>query len=70
MIIVGSTPCAEDHPLAGAAERERAESRWRALGQVLANIAKRKCNDQPSQGVDLSPPMLMTTKQGLAHQCN
>jgi hypothetical protein len=47
---VASSP----HPLAGMGATERTEARWRAIGQVLAEIAKRRCVseeqsfDQPS----------------------
>lgn len=35
---VASSP----HPLAGMGATERIEARWRAIGQVLAEIAKRR----------------------------
>ena len=43
---VASSP----HPLAGMGTTERIEARWRAIGQVLAEIAKRRSvsNEEPS----------------------
>lgn len=41
-----------NHPLAGLEPTARCEARWRAIGQVLAAIAKRKSDDDGSSGRD------------------
>lgn len=42
MFVESGDVASSPHPLAGMGVTERIEARWRAMGQVLAEIAKRR----------------------------